>query len=135
MGSLVGEEERPLTVLVVDSNADYRHLVVGVLKENGYDVLAASDGQDALELISYKVKTNAIVVLTGLALPTLNGRRMLKAIEHEDWSKFVVVVVITGEQKPDLPASTWWVQKPVGVEELLGIVGQARGVLFDRFVN
>jgi CheY-like chemotaxis protein len=135
MSTVAGDDERPLTVLVADNSADYRQLAVGLLKGEGYDVIAASDGQEALDLLRARVQTNAIVVLTGLAMPRFSGRRLLEAIEREGWSKSVVVVVITGEEEPDLPASVWWVQKPMGVDQLLGIVGQARAALCDRFEN
>ena len=35
-------------VLVVDDYADLRHTVATLLKGNGYDVVEACDGQDAL---------------------------------------------------------------------------------------
>jgi CheY-like chemotaxis protein len=130
-----GDVERPLTVMIVDNSDDYRQLAVGVLAADGYDVIAASDGREALDLLRDRVQTNAILVLTGLAMPSFSGRRLLDEIEREGWSQFVLVVVITGAHEPDLPPSAWWVQKPVGVDQLLSLVGEARAVLFDRFLN
>jgi CheY-like chemotaxis protein len=121
--------------MIVDNSDDYRQLAVGVLAADGYDVIAASDGREALDLLRDRVQTNAILVLTGLAMPSFSGRRLLDEIEREGWSQFVLVVVITGAHEPDLPPSAWWVQKPVGVDQLLSLVGEARAVLFDRFLN
>jgi CheY-like chemotaxis protein len=97
-----GDVERPLTVMIVDNSDDYRQLAVGVLAADGYDVIAASDGREALDLLRDRVQTNAILVLTGLAMPSFSGRRLLDEIEREGWSQFVLVVVITGAHEPVL---------------------------------
>ena len=64
-----------IRVLVVDDEAPIIELVRGYLEREGMDVLAASDGQTALDLI--RERTPDVVVLD-VNLPTLDGFEVLR---------------------------------------------------------
>ena len=63
--------DQPL-VLVVDDEVMIRNLVTHLLQVQGYLVLSASDGQEALEL-SRKYPAKIDLVVTDVTMPRLNG--------------------------------------------------------------
>ena len=64
-------------VLIVDDSATVRKFVSVSLSMQGFSVVAACDGMDALEKIS-KGKFN--LVITDLNMPTMDGLEFIKAL-------------------------------------------------------
>jgi len=65
------------TVLVVDDEDYVRKLLQRIFEENGYSVVTASNGYEALErLTQYKVE----LVLLDIKMPGLNGFSVLERI-------------------------------------------------------
>ena len=60
------------TILVVDDAAEIRHFCRRVLESEGYQVLEAADGAEALELLQ-ALDSPIDVVVTDLIMPKLNG--------------------------------------------------------------
>ena len=60
----------PKKVLVVDDDADMVYILKSTLEKNGYEVITASDGAQALRLIKTNVPNLMIVDLT---MPVMNG--------------------------------------------------------------
>jgi len=76
--SLSGTER----ILLVEDEKSVRNLVERVLKSRGYDVLAAEDGRNALELAS-DVDLAVDLVLTDIVMPEMSGRELVEAL-HTD---------------------------------------------------
>lgn len=80
------------TVLVVDDCDDARELFRAVLEREGFRVIAASDGADALAAAALH---RPHVVVTDLAMPAMDGFevvRRLRAAQREDETLRVLVV-------------------------------------------
>lgn len=85
----LSEEEKPRTeqalpqmketVLVVEDNRDVREIVVQVLKNQGYVVLEAQNGQEALSL-GHKFKEKIDLLLTEVVMPQINGVDLARAL-------------------------------------------------------
>jgi PAS domain S-box-containing protein len=60
------------TIMVVEDKADVRELIVQVLKDYGYNIVEAVDGEDAIEK-SKKYKKNIHLLLTDVIMPKING--------------------------------------------------------------
>jgi DNA-binding NtrC family response regulator len=68
-----------VSVLVVDDETAVRRFAVRVLQRDGFDVLEATDGAEALELVrSQKASIDAIV--TDIVMPRLNGVELMQAV-------------------------------------------------------
>jgi len=63
------------TILVVEDEEDVRRLTVRILEKQGYRVLQASCGNDAL-LLSEERKEPIDMVLTDVVMPGMNGRQL-----------------------------------------------------------
>lgn len=85
-------ENKIPTVLVVDDEAILRNAIVFDLKRQGYAVLDAGNGREAMKLV---VEYPIDVVLTDVKMPILDGIQLLDQIKARNPS-IPVVMLITG---------------------------------------
>ena len=64
------------TVLVVEDEPSVRHLAAGILKTQGYEVLTASTGQDALQVVQEHKGSPIQLVVTDVIMPLMGGKVM-----------------------------------------------------------
>ncbi len=72
-------QKGPVTVLAVDDDTFFRGLTEALLKKNGYNVITAEDGEDAL----FKFRTNLEeihLVILDMMMPGKNGRETYEEI-------------------------------------------------------
>ncbi len=87
-----------LRILIVDDEADMRWLLVNILQAEGFEVVAAEDGQVALE----KVRKDApSLILLDLKMPRLSGMKALEKIKAID--PLVPVIILTAHG--DIPTA------------------------------
>lgn len=96
-----GDRSRP-RILVVDDDTGARLLARSVLERDGYDVLEAGDGVDALESVQEHPDVGLAVV--DLKMPRMDGREFVRALRAEPWGRGLPVVVVTGAEDPGLEA-------------------------------
>ena len=65
------------TILVTEDEAEIRELLSLLLESEGYKVYAASDGQEALQLVQAHAKEIELLI-TDLGLPKLGGIELIK---------------------------------------------------------
>jgi two-component system KDP operon response regulator KdpE len=109
----------PLKILIVDDEPPIRKLLRMGLGTQGYDVLEASNGKIALELLS---EDPALIILD-LGLPDIQGHELLRMIRGRNDSVPIVVLSSRGDeagkvQALDLGADDY-LTKPFGMDELL----------------
>ena len=63
-------------MLVVEDEPSVRHLAQGVLKAQGYDVLTAPNGQDALRVAREHKGQPIALVITDVIMPRMGGKVM-----------------------------------------------------------
>lgn len=78
-------------VMVVDDEENIREVLSSYLDTLGYEVVTASDGQDALE--RFEAGTFDLIV-SDLLMPTIDGLELLKQIREKD--RNVIFLMITG---------------------------------------
>jgi PAS domain S-box-containing protein len=90
----------PLAVVAEDEDA-VRELVARILREQGFDVLQAGDGAEALELVG-RVNTDGRLqlVVTDLAMPTMGGRELAERLRERGYG--VPILFITGYTEDDV---------------------------------
>jgi PAS domain S-box-containing protein len=64
------------TLLVVEDDPSVRHLARGVLETQGYEVLSASNGQDALRVARDHKSSPIRLVITDVIMPLMGGKVM-----------------------------------------------------------
>ena len=81
------------TILIVDDDAAYRKLMVGLLRMQGFEVFAASDGEDALTEFAHHEPD---LVLLDVDMPRLNGFEVCRRLKQKPESRLTPVVLVTG---------------------------------------
>jgi CheY-like chemotaxis protein len=81
-----------LKLLVIEDEEGARQVVSRLLAVHGYDVVEASDGEEALAL--FRVQADIAMVLTDLTLPGMSGWEV--AAEVKKLSPDTPVIVLSG---------------------------------------
>lgn len=108
------------TVLVVDDDPGIRESVTEVLSAEGYRVLEAPDGEEAL--VRLDRLEGRCVVLLDLAMPRMNGLELLKELSRSGRSERFPVVVMSANAHPrelEFPQVVALLRKPFELDELL----------------
>ena len=109
----------PLKILIVDDEPPIRKLLRMGLTTQGYQILEATNGKTALELLS---KEPDLVILD-LGLPDIQGHELLRMIRARNESVPVVVLSSRGDEAGKVQALDFgaddYVTKPFGMDELL----------------
>jgi CheY-like chemotaxis protein len=108
------------TVLLVEDEDDLRESMRDLLEENGYAVIAACDGQEALEALA-RVE-NPCVVLLDLLMPRMDGWDFFEKVRARPEFARVPVIVQSSAPSRAPEGVTRVLKKPVQPEELLSIV-------------
>ena len=109
----------PIKVLVIDDEPPIRKLLRMGLTTQGYEILEASNGRNALELLA---QDPALIILD-LGLPDIQGHELLRMIRGRNDGVPIVVLSSRGDeagkvQALDLGADDY-LTKPFGMDELL----------------
>lgn len=111
-------------ILVVDDDDDVREAVSSALDEEGYRVLVARDGADALEVIRGAPPPNLIVL--DLTMPRMNGvefrRRLSAELPNVKAPLLVMSADVEGRSKARSMGAAAFLQKPVRLKELFRAV-------------
>ncbi len=104
------------TILIIDDDAHIGDMLTEILEQNGYGVLRAYSGTEALLLLSSKTPD---LILLDLMLPGLSGEKLLPKIKNIP--VIVVSAKIDVDNKVDLllGGAVDYVTKPFNAKELL----------------
>lgn len=83
-------------ILVVDDESRIRKLIKDYLRRSGYEVIEASDGEEALEIF-YKTKDISLIILD-VMMPNLDGWEVLKEIRE---SSKVPIIMLTAKSEEE----------------------------------
>ncbi|MGK7876896.1 MAG: PleD family two-component system response regulator [Xenococcaceae cyanobacterium] len=81
-----------IKVLVAEDNSSERDLISNYLREDGYNVVNAKDGKEALNKIS---EEKPDVVLTDLVMPEMNGLELCRSLKKNPVTHNLPIVVCT----------------------------------------
>lgn len=114
----------PGTILVVDDDDDIRDATRVIMERNGWDVLTAGSGADALAFLAHMVPD---ALLLDLHMDDMNGWEVITMVRADPRLANVQVVVVTGSDATVAPP-TRVLRKPFKLEALLEVLGApARG--------
>jgi CheY-like chemotaxis protein len=88
-------KEKP-KILIVDDEPSSIFLFTGILEKEGYRVVSASSGEEALNLI----KTDPPgLILSDLLMPRLHGFNLLQELKYNENFKHIPVIIATAVYK------------------------------------
>ncbi len=118
------------TILTVDDSRSVRQMVGYTLREEGFDVLEAADGMEALELLEHR---QVDLILTDLNMPVMDGISMIRGARSLSGCRFIPIIMLTTEsevakkQEGKAAGATGWIVKPFQPEQLIGVVKKLLG--------
>lgn len=118
----MGERASP-SVLVVDDDRDICEVVQTVLELEGYAVVTAGDGAEALACLRAGVRPCLIIL--DLMMPNMNGMQFREQQQQDPELRAIPVVVLSGDGRAGMKAATLGVEglrKPVELDVLLEAV-------------
>jgi PAS domain S-box-containing protein len=117
-GAMPPVDSGPPLAVVAEDEIAVRHLVARVLVEQGFEVLEAADGSQALELVTGADTDGRLrLVVTDLAMPRMGGRELAEQLLDRGYR--VPLLFITGYTEEDV--------------ERLGLLGNGQEVLRKPF--
>ncbi len=111
-------------ILIIDDDADIRDFISMALTDEGYTVIAAQDGIQALEMIQ---QTRPSLILLDVLMPQMDGWDFLSALTYTPAPRVPVIVlsamrnVSESLQRPGIDG---FLSKPFELDELLALVAQ-----------
>ncbi len=85
-----------ITVLVVEDTISEQDLIANYLRDGGYTVITANNGQEALQKMIGK---NLDVVLTDLVMPDMSGLELCRSLKKNPATKNVPIVACTSKNQ------------------------------------
>jgi len=114
-------------ILLIDDDKEICQTISAVLKENGYSVLTAADGERGIELCR---EGSPQIIITEINLPGMDGIEVLTSIKQAYPNNEVVVATACGETENILTSfrlgAADFITKPIQDDALLASLGRAK---------
>jgi len=114
-------------VLIIDDEPELIESVRMRLEANGYNVIAAADGDEGVA--KAKIECPDLILLD-LIMPRVDGLKALSILKKDDRTKLIPVVILTAKSEDEyildagrLGAVDYLV-KPVNMQTLIEVVGR-----------
>jgi two-component system chemotaxis response regulator CheY len=114
-------------ILVVDDSLVMRQMVSVTLREAGFEVDNATNGEEALKQVA---KQNFDLIVTDLNMPVMDGVAFIHFARQLPGARFTPIVMLTTESgtqrkvQGDEAGATGWILKPFEPSKLLSVVGK-----------
>ena len=114
-------------ILVVDDSPSMRTVIRAVLEDDGYEVAASEDGEEALA--SFQATTPDLVI-TDIYMSRMDGLTLVRGIRALPACRFLPILVLTTEageemkQRGRAAGATGWIVKPFEPDQLREVVGR-----------
>jgi DNA-binding response OmpR family regulator len=122
-GNKKREMRRRPTVLVVDDDGEIQSTLADVLAFEGYKVLKADDGLEALEVVRAH-QGEPLLVLLDMMMPRMNGEQFLRTLRAEQRVPDMPVVVLSAmtHRNEAIAGARLCLHKPISYAALMNVV-------------
>ncbi|MBF9031116.1 response regulator [Rhodobacterales bacterium HKCCE3408] len=118
-------------ILAIDDSFTIREMVSQTLRDAGFEVTTANDGQDGVEAFA---GGRYDAVITDINMPRMDGFGVIETIRSGQGSPArVPILVLTTESGPKLKdrarkaGATGWIVKPFDDEALVSVLNRVTG--------
>ncbi len=115
------------TILFVEDSASVRQVMNSTLTREGYDVILACDGRDALSKLD---GSKIHLIISDVNMPNMDGLSFVKQAKQLPAYKFTPIIMLTTETQEDkmnegkAAGVKAWIVKPFQPAQLLAAVSQ-----------
>ena len=122
----MSKKNLPASILVVDDEISFREMLTALLKPEGYSVVTAADGVEAINFLQSSVFD---LVLLDIKMPRVDGIEVLRFIQDNCISTQVIVLTGVGDIRIAVECmklgAYHYITKPYTVDELNAIIERA----------
>ncbi len=117
-------------ILVIDDEASIRRVIALKLKNRGYQVQTAGDGEEGLRIIQAE---KPHVVITDINMPRMDGKRLCEETDHLKQERDFLTIVLTARISVDERRwiekmhQTQFMEKPFSPSKLVDCIEQYFG--------
>ncbi|HSG88348.1 MAG TPA: twitching motility response regulator PilG [Pseudomonadales bacterium] len=121
----MSEGSNGVRVMVVDDSKTIRRTAETLLKKEGFEVITATDGFDALSKIA---DTKPSIIFVDIMMPRLDGYQTCALIKNNSEFKSTPVVMLSSKDglfdkaKGRIVGSDQYLTKPFSRDELIGAI-------------
>jgi len=121
----------PKTILFIEDESALQKTFGDILREEGYEMISALDGEVGLRLAKEKKPD---LILLDLILPRVHGFDVLKKLKEDKETKEIPVIVLTNlegigdvDKALEMGATTYLVKAQYSLEEVVDKIKKALG--------
>ena len=81
------------TILIADDNAEFRHVMAGIVESNGYDVVQAESGEQAIALA---MNQGIDAFLLDVEMPEMTGVELCRVLRSTEKYRSTPIIFLTG---------------------------------------
>ena len=121
------ESARPIRIMVIDDSKTIRRTAESLLTSEGFDVILATDGFEALSLIA---DHRPDLIFLDVMMPRLDGYQTCALIKHHRVFRDTPVVMLSSKDglfdraRGRVVGSDYYITKPFTRDELLAAIGR-----------
>ena len=114
-------------ILIVDDASLIRNIAEKAVLEAGYEVVLANDGKEGFEAVQ---NGGIDFIFSDVNMPVMTGMEMIKEIRTQDKSRYIPIVMLTTETKPELQKQAQdlgvkaWLVKPFNKDKFLLVLSK-----------
>jgi CheY-like chemotaxis protein len=121
--------DQPRRILLVEDDRFLRKAVETTLKQQGYTVITAADGEEALRVAR---SAPLDLILLDLIMPNLNGCQVLDALKRDPPTAHIPVIILSNvgqdrdvQQAMEAGATAYFIKADLSLQALVQRVGEA----------
>lgn len=124
------KKTEPLTVLLVEDTEDNRFMMRRLLEMSGYDVIEATNGEEAVKLARAE---SPRLILMDLSLPVIDGLAATRLIRKLPDCESTPIIAVSAHDTSDFQSEAMdagcnsYVTKPIDFNELEELIGTLLG--------
>ncbi len=128
--AIAGKELKKTTILVVDDNPTALHLLCSILEKEGYEIIRATNGLEAMTVLQEKTGEIDVVLLDRM-MPEMDGMEVTRKILADRDLKHLPIIMQTAADRPEqisegIKAGVfYYLTKPIERRTLLSVVSAA----------
>lgn len=113
------------TILAVDDSKSIRQMVSMTLTKEGYTVIEAGDGKEA---VTRMASANVNMIITDLNMPNMDGIELIRNVRKDPKYRFIPIIMLTTESSAEKKdegkkaGATGWIVKPFQPAQLISVI-------------
>ena len=107
-------------ILIVEDDKNLRRLIGTVLKQSGFNVLSANDGEQALDILD---STKADLIICDIMMPNMDGYELTRSLREANYNMPILMITakdtMEDKRKGFVSGTDDYMVKPINIDEML----------------